>query len=502
MTLSGAPERVVEGPSPSRYDKPCTVLRSAGSLHARCAGFDELRLREAHLLSLRKICTKHTSLHEIFPIILLSESPLPFVIEGMRILMFTNAYAPLVGGVSTSVRLAKQALEQRGHQVRLIAPSYDQPVRRERGVRRVTSLHNVLKTAYSLPLPSAGLLQAVTDDFHPDVIHVHHPLLLGTTGAQLAAAWNVPLVYTYHTRFEHYMHYVGDSPLLQSAFLATFLEFMRYCDVIIAPAASAGHALRDMGVTAPIAIVPSACDTQRLARGDGARFRKKHDIPAEAFVAGTVSRLDPEKNVQFLMAALCTFLDRAPDAIVVIVGDGTERSGLEAMVAQRGHTRRVRFTGMLKDDALADAYAALSTFAYASRSETQGIVFAEALSMGVPVVALHAPGATDAIQDRVEGFLVNTENEGDFAKAILAVRALPPKLVTSMSKAARSRARLFAPARHALALEYLYSDVIARHPGGPASPASVLEALRRTWLLWSAPLQPRGHHFRHNHRLS
>jgi len=107
-----------------------------------------------------------------------------------------------------------------------------------------------------------------------------------------------------------------------------------------------------------------------------------------------------------------------PKRRVLIVGDGPEAPRLRALFAERELLERLHFAGILQGQALADAYRAMDVFAFSSKTETQGLVLAEAMAAGLPVVAIDAPGVREVIRDRINGRLLSSERVGDFLAAL------------------------------------------------------------------------------------
>jgi 1,2-diacylglycerol 3-alpha-glucosyltransferase len=262
------------------------------------------------------------------------------------------------------------------------------------------------------------------DTFQPDLIHVHHPFLLGSTGLRIAAGRNLPVVFTYHTMYEHYTHYVpGDSAPIERFTIRLATEFANLCDHVIAPSQSVEDVLRERGVHSPISVIPTGIDTEAFAAGDGRRAREQFGIPAEAFVVGHVGRLVVEKNLGFLTEAASQFLQQQPAAHLLVVGDGPMRSEIQATCTAAGVADRLHLSaGELEGQDLADAYAAMDVLAFSSLSETQGMVLAEGMAAGLPVVALDAPGARDIVRDRSNGRLLQAQSVEDFVAALLWVQ--------------------------------------------------------------------------------
>jgi 1,2-diacylglycerol 3-alpha-glucosyltransferase len=383
----------------------------------------------------------------------------------MHILMVTNTFAPNVSGVARSVTMFTEAYRQRGHRVMVVAPEFDGSPETEVDVIRIGALRNFAGTEYSVVIgPSLTLARAV-DDFGPDLIHSHGPFLLGTTAARLARTRHLPLVFTHHTLYEQYTHYVpgvpGDSALMKRIALHRGTRYANASDAVFAPSRSIAELLRSRGVTVPIYEVPTGVPLSVFESGDGVGFRARFGIPSQAIVAGYVGRLAEEKNLDFLARVLVRFLAARPEVYALIVGDGPSRAPMAAIFAAANLTRRVVFTGALRPAALPDAYHAMDVFAFASLTETQGLVLAEAMASGVTVVAIDAPGAREIVRDGLNGRLLPGVDEQSFHAALNWMITRNPVEAQALRAAAKVRARAFsldAIADRALAA---YAEIIA-----------------------------------------
>lgn len=140
----------------------------------------------------------------------------------MNIVMFTDTYQPHVGGVAHSVAWLAQSLRRAGHRALVVAPEFAGFSEDEPGVVRIPAVQNFRGSDFSVPLPLIRSLHETLTSFVPDLVHSHHPFLLGDTALRVSASFDLPIVYTYHTRYELYGHYVAqDAPLLQRLMLAS-----------------------------------------------------------------------------------------------------------------------------------------------------------------------------------------------------------------------------------------------------------------------------------------
>jgi glycosyltransferase involved in cell wall biosynthesis len=380
----------------------------------------------------------------------------------MKICMMTNTYLPHVGGVARSVSTFAEEFRRRRHRVLVVAPEFEGkqlPPRAASIVERVPAIQNFHGSDFSVRLPMVGLPPRLAA-FEPDIVHAHHPFLLGDTALRVAATKNAPVVFTHHTRYEDYTHYVPfDSPALKEMAIKLSTHFANLCDGVIAPSESIARLIRRRGVNRPIQVVPTGIDVQAFASGNGARFRRKFRIPANAFVVGHVGRLAPEKNLEFLGDALAHFLSATPSARFLVVGAGPSEEKLRESFLARGVADRLILAGKQTGRALSDAYAAMNVFGFASFSETQGMVLAEAMAAGLPVVALNASGVREVMEDGRNGFMLEkTATPVRFADALTRLWREPRKL-SAFSTRARRTAENFSREHCAdLALEF-YGEV-------------------------------------------
>jgi glycosyltransferase involved in cell wall biosynthesis len=386
----------------------------------------------------------------------------------MRICIFTNTFLPHVGGVARSVRTFLEDFRRAGHRVLVIAPEYADgpaPQRIERSVERVPAWQKFNGSEFSVSLPLGPELVKRVARFRPDIIHAQHPFLLGDSALRLAAQHGVPVVFTHHTLYEQYTHYVPlDSTALQAFVIELATRFANCCQGVIAPSDSLARLLVERGVTAPMKIVPTGIDTTRFARASRTAWRRRLDLTADAVLLGHVGRLAVEKNLPFLAEAMARVLAREPKVRALVVGDGPARAEFEAVFARHGVAERVHLAGQLTGRRLREAYAAMDLFVFSSRSETQGMVLTEAMAAGCPVIALDASGARDVVRDDVNGRLLPAEAKAEtMTRAVLAA-VRDPAGRARWRREARRTARTFDRRTTAAQALKFYRSVITAFP--------------------------------------
>ncbi|MEJ3960584.1 glycosyltransferase [Brachymonas sp. G13] len=318
----------------------------------------------------------------------------------MRVLMTSDVYFPRINGVSTSIDTFRRTLGSFGVELRLVVPSY----------QGEASTPDILRVA-GRPVPRdpedrllkwramrQTCLQAAADC---DLVHIQTPFVAHYAGVRAARKRGLPVMATYHTLFEEYLqHY---APMLPSGWLKQQARNFsrRQCnalDAVVVPSSAMQQRLLDYGVTKPIHVLPTGIPLDNFANGCGSRFRQQHGIAAERPMALFVGRVAHEKNIDFLLDALPHALETCPDLLLVIAGEGPARAELQQEVAQRGLQASVQFIGYMdRVHELPSCYAAADVFAFASTTETQGLVLLEAMAAGTPAVALAAMGTIDIL---------------------------------------------------------------------------------------------------------
>lgn len=359
----------------------------------------------------------------------------------MNILMMTNTYTPHVGGVARSVEAFTQLYRARGHRVLVIAPEFEGQPEHEHDVYRLPAWQNFNGSDFSVSLPLPGSLSQALRDFRPDIVHSHHPFLVGAMAVRVARRHQAPLVFTHHTMYEAYTHYVPwNSRAMKRFAIDLSTNYANLCDHVFAPSASVAAILRQRGVTVPITELPTGVALEQFDRGSGPGFRAIMDIPEDAFVVGHLGRLAHEKNVPFTARAVARFLQERRDTVFLVVGEGPQAEQIDRILTEHGVGDRLYRAGKLKPPFLASAYKAMDIFAFASKTETQGMVIAEAMAAGTPVVALDAAGAREMVADGVSGRLIGEEDTASFARAIADIAGLDAEARARMSRKARAQA--------------------------------------------------------------
>jgi glycosyltransferase involved in cell wall biosynthesis len=221
----------------------------------------------------------------------------------------------------------------------------------------------------------------------------------------------VPLVFTYHTRYIDYSHYVPLSQKLVKSAIERYLAgYMKKCHHIVVPSAGIKKRLAEVyGITDQISTVATGLDLSLWQAADGQEMRRERGWGKEKVLI-SVGRLAREKNWPTLLKGVAPVLRTRANTRLVLIGDGDERRSLVKLAAELGIVTRVEFTGNLSHPQVIACLKAADLFCFASVTETQGLVTIEAMAAGLPVVAVDATGTRDVMTHGQEGFLVENES--------------------------------------------------------------------------------------------
>jgi glycosyltransferase involved in cell wall biosynthesis len=369
--------------------------------------------------------------------------------------------------------------------VRIIAPQFAGAEDSTEFVLRTPAVQNFNGSDFSVTLPQPGLVAEFLDRVQPEVLHSHHPFLLGDTALRASWTRRVPVVFTHHTMYEQYTRYVPlDSEALQRVTVQMVTEYANLCTHVIAPSQSIADLLAKRGVTTPISVIPTGIDLQKFGGGDEAAFRRRHGIAPGALVVGHVGRLAGEKNLEFLARAVGLFLAERPDAVLAVVGSGEEEGRIKETVAEITDPGRIIMTGTQTGDSLCAAYAAMDVFVFSSQSETQGMVLAEAMAARNPVVALDGPGVRDVMTGSSGRLLPADATEQEFAAALGEITRDRAALA-ALGESARRSVRDYDLTACTERLLALYQQLASEYTDRQTDPAPWDRLLRRLEVEWT-----------------
>lgn len=374
----------------------------------------------------------------------------------MRIAMFSDSYYPYISGVTRAVATAKAALTAMGHKVLIFCPAYPGAAK-EPGIYRLPSFRAPTYSAYYVAYPVFAGLRRTVAMARPDVVHIHSPFNLGRAGYKAGRRLGIPVVFTYHTMYNLYAHYVpllgaGASRIVEEM----ALQIARSVDAVITPSETLAEYLRDHGVSSPLFPIPNGIDVGEFRSGNPGFLREAFSIPGDVPVILTCGRLGVEKNLEVLLRSFAAASGEVKAALV-LVGDGPRREALERLAGSLGISARTFFAGAVSPAKMPDFYAGADLFLFASLTDTQGLVLVEAKAAGLPAVAVAALGVKDMVRDGEDGYLCRNDPAELAARTASLLKDLP--LLRRMKENARRNADAFSREAAAARLLDCYRSV-------------------------------------------
>ncbi|MBC8330844.1 MAG: glycosyltransferase [Anaerolineae bacterium] len=387
----------------------------------------------------------------------------------LHIAHFTNMYHPVINGVVRSVSAYRDAFTKMGHNVFVFAQHNDDYEDNEPFVFRYPSLDLPISVDIPAVIPVSPFVDRLLPALKLDLIHAHHPALLGLTAANKANKLDLPLVFTFHSRYQEYSHYIPLPQQSVQGFVKDMIhiwlgEFIEKCHHIVLPSESMRKILvEEYGLSGGYTVVPTGIDLTPFREINGQATRAQLGWQNDKVMI-SVGRLAAEKNWHTLIEASANAMQHNPDLRLAIIGAGPEGDMIRKLPQSLGIARRVDFLGRIPFNEIPRYLKAADCFVFASTSETQGLVTLEALAAGLPVVAVAASGTSDIVRDNIEGFTTRNDS-GALSAAILQMFA-DPERTARFKSAAFERAQNFEINNQAKRLEAVYLQAIEDHKQG------------------------------------
>ena len=399
----------------------------------------------------------------------------PFV--PLRVAIFGESYLPYLSGVTVSTETLARGLGALGHEVLLAVP---RPARgAEPGTAGATgpdpemawlpSYHvPPAPPGYRMPVPVVSAALRRVTAFAPDIVHANSPFTSGLMARAVARRRDVPLVFTHHTRFADYGHYLGPLATVSGwAADAWLAAWWAGCAAIVAPSESlAGEIRGALGArrTPIVRVIPTGIDVAAIAAlEEGHPRRLAGWEPGVDLVLVSLGRVAPEKSVDVLVDAFVLAARRRPRLRLLLVGGGPAEEDVARQAAAAGLAERVHVTGRLpRVEALA-LVKACDLFIFASQTETQGLVLAEALAAGVPVAAVDGPGVTETLRPGVDALVVPATPAATRAERLAGAAGeiiSDQRRRNRMAAQAREGATRFDALRRVAEVAELYAEVL------------------------------------------
>ena len=315
----------------------------------------------------------------------------------MRVGLFTDTYKPHINGVATSILMLENALRKLGCEVFIVTVNND-ILSYDFGNDHVIRIPGIPTGIYDYRLSGIYPIKAINKikKWNLDIIHSHTEFGIGTFARIIAKQLDIPIVHTYHTMYEDYVHYItrGHFNNTSKKNVEYFTKF--YCDKtvteLIVPTKKTYDLFKEKyKYDRNVHIIPTGIEVERFYK-DNIDFdkvkdlKKQYGIKKDDFVILFVGRIAKEKSIDFLIDNQASLVKKNKNCKLIIVGGGPDLEILKKKAKKLGDN--VIFTGKVPWDEVPYYYHLANCFATASHTETQGLTVIEAMAAGIPVVCL------------------------------------------------------------------------------------------------------------------
>lgn len=407
----------------------------------------------------------------------------------MRIGLFTDTYPPYINGVSTSVFMLKKALQAKGHQVYVVTVS-DNAIKYQfeenNHVIRIPGLPTGIYDYRLSRIYPVSIINKIKK-WKLDVIHSHTEFGVGIFARLLAKQLNIPLVHTYHTAYEDYLHYITKGYFDRSS--KKILEYLTtfYCDTtateLIVPTQKTYDLFKGKyHFDRNIHIIPTGIEVDRFYKENinmkkVTELKKKFSILKDDFVILFVGRLAEEKNIEFLIEAQKDLNKKYKNIKLFIVGDGPDREKYEKLATKLKIKDNVVFTGKVPWEEIPCYYQFADVFATASLTETQGLTVIEAMAGEVPPVCMDDEAFKTIVVSELNGYLF--KNKKEYRNQIITLYE-HPEIRKRLANQARVQAEHCSSKHYAESVLEVYERAIKNKKSSYGWISTILEKIRRS----------------------
>ena len=343
----------------------------------------------------------------------------------MRILFVSETYYPHLNGVYYFVCRVAPMLQQRGHQVAVIAPSETTQFVKKRidniDVYTVPSLPILLypKLRFPVPLLLQARIKNLINDFKPDIIHIQDHFILSNAVVEVNKQMRIPIIGTNHFMPENLTSLIKNNKvkqLVENYLWARFSRVFNQLLLVTTPTETGARLIRPK-LRTKVTAVSSGINLQEFnPLGDTIVIKEKYALPDKPVLL-YVGRLDPEKRIEEIIQAVAVAV-KTIDFYFVVVGKGARKAALEKLATDLGIADKVIFTGFVPDEDLPYLYKLSHSFIIASIAELLSLVTLQAMASGLPVIAANAGALVELVQHNKNGYLFNPGDINAIAECI------------------------------------------------------------------------------------
>lgn len=347
----------------------------------------------------------------------------------MKIGIFTDTYVPFINGVTTSVLMLKKSLEKKGHTVYIVTVNAENMQYQFEENGKVIRIPGIPIGIYDYRLTGIYPLKAIKiiKKWNLDIIHSQTEFGIGTFARIISKQFSIPLVHTYHTMYEDYVHYITHGYFNRSSKKIVEYLTLFYCDKtiseLVVPTKKAYELFKQKyKVDRNVYIVPTGIDIEKFYHENNKqvnipKFRQKLGIKEDDFVILFVGRIAEEKNIELLLTAMKSLVKYSNKLKLLIIGDGPDLEKYKTYTTKNNLTNNIIFTGKVPWDKINEYYTIADIFTTASHSETQGLTVIEAMAASLPVVCIDDESFTDTVIHNLNGLIF--KNRREYKKEII-----------------------------------------------------------------------------------
>lgn len=365
----------------------------------------------------------------------------------MNIAIFTDTYFPQVSGVATSIQTLKETFEENGHNVYVFTTS-DPKAQEEENVFRYDSVPFIFFKDRRIAIPFFGPIYRKCKDLEIDIVHTQTEFSMGLMGASVSKYMRIPLVHTYHTWYEKYLHYVLNGKLISKKTVVHLSKlFCDQADLVISPSHQMKEVLVDYQIRKPIHVlatgvkVPEKMNQEKLQN-----VRQEWGIEEDDYLLLSINRIAEEKNLKAIIEQFPEILAEIPNAKLILAGDGPQLEELQELTSALNLEEKIIFPGFVDHAEVNQFYQAADVYVNLSTSETQGLTFIEAIVNHLPVIAMKTP------------YLESLESIVPFGRLLEEVTDFPEAVKAVFNQSVNFTEGL-APLIHHVSAEAFYDDL-------------------------------------------
>lgn len=308
----------------------------------------------------------------------------------MKIGFFTDTYFPQISGVATSIATLKEELERVGNEVYIFTTTDPRASDDDPTIIRLPSIPFVSFKERRIVVRGMYHAYHIAKEIGLDIVHTHTEFAAGILGKFIARQLDIPVVHTYHTMYEDYLHYIAKGKIVRPIHVKQVIH--AYChrlDGVICPSQRVVDTLKGYNIYVPMQVIPTGINLAKFQQSDEAHtieLKQEYDFPEQCVLLLSLSRLSYEKKIHVMIAEFPKILSQLPDVRLLIAGYGPYQEELEQLVSDLNLQNYIHFSGKVSNEDVGAYYRGADYFVSASDSESQGLTYIESMASGTQAV--------------------------------------------------------------------------------------------------------------------